>query len=95
MDVNNVTALTACCWCGGGDIAVHDMNENDKVDESLRITERSVKHYYVFKMLHAVKLLLILEHNMIIYHQLTDMIWPCLFYHPTHHLHHQLLNALI
>ena len=40
MDANNVTALTACCWCGGGDIAVRDMNENDKVDESLRITER-------------------------------------------------------
>ena len=99
MDANNVTALTACCWCGGGDIAIHDMNKNDKVDESLRITERSVKYYYVLKMLHAVKLLLMLEQNIIFYHQFTDMIWPCLIYHPTHHpthhLHHQLLSALI
>ena len=43
MDTNNVTALTACCWCGGGDIAMH----NNKVGESLRITQRLLKNYYV------------------------------------------------
>ena len=43
MDANNVTVLTACYWCGGGDIAMH----NNKVGESLRISQRLLKHYYV------------------------------------------------